>query len=70
MMSTTNKEIKRGVVFPQIEFGDDPHAIRDYAQAAEALGYDYLLVYDHVLGAHPDRAPKLTGPYTLRASLS
>jgi probable F420-dependent oxidoreductase len=64
MMSTTNKEIKRGVVFPQIEFGDDPHAMRDYAQAAEALGYDYLLVYDHVLGAHPDRAPKLTGPYT------
>src|SRR5215831_5372339 len=63
MMSTANKEIKRGVVFPQIEFGDDPHAIRDYAQAAEALGYDYLLVYDHVLGAHPDRAPTLTGPY-------
>src|SRR5215475_8580956 len=64
MMSTANKEIKRGVVFPQIEFGDDPHAIRDYAQAAEALGYDYLLVYDHVLGAHSNRAPRLTGPYT------
>src|SRR6266702_7813392 len=28
------------------------------------LGYDYLLVYDHVLGAHPNREPKLTGPYT------
>jgi probable F420-dependent oxidoreductase len=53
-----------GVVFPQIEFGNDPHAIRDYAQAAEALGYDYLLVYDHVLGAHPNRERKLTGPYT------
>jgi probable F420-dependent oxidoreductase len=53
-----------GVVFPQIEFGNDPQAIRDYAQAAEALGYDYLLVYDHVLGAHPNREPKLTGPYT------
>src|SRR6185295_6269435 len=23
-----------------------------------------LLVYDHVLGAHPNREPKLTGPYT------
>src|SRR5258706_3660401 len=56
--------MKYGVVFPQIEFGDDPHAIRDYAQAAEGLGYDYLLVYDHVLSAHPDRTPKLTGPYT------
>ena len=31
---------------------------------AEGLGYDYLLVYDHVLGAHPARKPRLTGPYT------
>src|SRR5262249_15598995 len=53
-----------GVVFPQIEFGNDIQAIKDYAQTAEALGYDYLLVYDHVLGAHPNREPKLTGPYT------
>lgn len=56
--------MKHGVVFPQIEFGNDPHAIRDYAQTVEALGYDYLLVYDHVLGAHPNRERKLTGPYT------
>src|SRR5215469_16188001 len=56
--------MKYGVVFPQIEFGNDVQAIKDYAQAAEALGYDYLLVYDHVLGAHPNREPKLTGPYT------
>ena len=53
-----------GVVFPQTEFGNDMQAIKDYAQTAEALGYDYLLVYDHVLGAHPNREPKLTGPYT------
>jgi probable F420-dependent oxidoreductase len=53
-----------GVVFPQTEFGNDIQAIKDYAQTAEALGYDYLLVYDHVLGAHPHREPKLTGPYT------
>jgi probable F420-dependent oxidoreductase len=56
--------MKYGVVFPQIEFGNDPHAIKDYAQTAEGLGYDYLIVYDHVLGAHPDRERKLTGPYT------
>ena len=53
-----------GVVFPQTEFGNDPEKIKDYAQAAEAVGYDYLLVYDHVLGADPNREPKLTGPYT------
>jgi probable F420-dependent oxidoreductase len=56
--------MKHGVVFPQIEFSNDPEAIKDYAQAAEGLGYDYLLVYDHVLGAHPNRERKLTGPYT------
>ena len=39
-----------GVVFPQTEFGNDIQAIKDYAQTAEALGYDYLVVYDHVLG--------------------
>jgi alkanesulfonate monooxygenase SsuD/methylene tetrahydromethanopterin reductase-like flavin-dependent oxidoreductase (luciferase family) len=52
-----------GVVFPQIEFGNDPQAIKDYAQTAEGLGYDYLLIYDHVLGAHPKWEPKLMGPY-------
>src|SRR5215510_6389433 len=51
-----------GVVFPQTEFGNDIQALKDYAQTAEALGYDYLLVYDHVLGAHPTRAPQLTRP--------
>jgi probable F420-dependent oxidoreductase len=56
--------MRYGVVFPQIEFGNDPAAIKDYAQTAEGLGYDYLLVYDHVLSAHPNRERKLTGPYT------
>ena len=56
--------MKYGVVFPQTEFGNDRSAIKDYAQTAEDLGYDYLLVYDHVLGAHPHREPKLTGPYS------
>ncbi len=47
--------MKLGVVFPQTEIGSDPAAIRDYAQAAESLGYHHILVFDHVLGAHPDR---------------
>jgi hypothetical protein len=42
-----------GVVFPQTEFGSDPAAVRDYAQAAEALGYSHVVAYDHVLGADP-----------------
>ena len=53
-----------GVVFPQTEFGNDPAAIREYAQRVEGLGYRHILAYDHVLGANPDRSPELKGPYT------
>lgn len=52
-----------GVVFPQVEFDPDPLAIRDYAQAAEALGYSHILAYDHVLGANPQREGGWRGPY-------
>jgi probable F420-dependent oxidoreductase len=53
-----------GVVFPQTEIGNDPAAIRDYAQTAEGLGYSHILAYDHVLGANPERPGGWTGPYT------
>ncbi|HYM16820.1 MAG TPA: LLM class F420-dependent oxidoreductase [Dehalococcoidia bacterium] len=57
--------MKLGVVFPQTEIGNDPVAIRDYAQAAEQLGYHHLLAFDHVLGAHPDRFEgRFRPPYT------
>jgi probable F420-dependent oxidoreductase len=55
-----------GVVFPQIEIGEDPAAIRDYAQAVEAMGYTHILVFDHVLGANPERPGGWKGPYTYR----
>ncbi len=57
--------MKIGAVFPTCEIGDDPGAIRDFAQTAEALGYAHIITYDHVLGAeHEGREPALTGPYT------
>ena len=37
--------------FPTRDIGDDPAKIRDWAQAAEDLGYDYIEVPDHVFGA-------------------
>ena len=55
-----------GVVFPQTEIGGDPTAVRDYAQAAEALGYDHLLAYDHVLGANAASRPGWSGFYDHR----
>ena len=56
--------MKLGVVFPQTEIGNDPIAIRDYAQTAEELGYHYVLAYDHVLGANPERPGGWHGRYT------
>jgi probable F420-dependent oxidoreductase len=54
-----------GVVYPQIELGGRPDAVRQIALAAEELGFDHLVAYDHVLGAvHEDREPPLLGPYT------
>ena len=57
-----------GVVFPQTEMPADPLAIRDYAQAAEALGYTHILAYDHVLGANQERPEGWRGPYTFQDS--
>jgi probable F420-dependent oxidoreductase len=55
--------VKVGVVFPQTEIGADRGGIREYAQAAEELGFEHLLAYDHVLGADAARHPGLVGPY-------
>jgi probable F420-dependent oxidoreductase len=54
-----------GVTFPQTEIGADPVVIRDYAQAVEGLGYNHLVVFDHVLGADPTNRPGWKG-YTQR----
>ncbi len=57
--------MKTGVVFPQTEFGNDPEAIKTYAQTAESLGYNHVLVYDHVLSADLTNRPDWTGSYSL-----
>ncbi len=54
-----------GAVLPTTEIGNDTGAVRAWAQAAEELGFDRIIAYDHVLGAvHGDRSPALWGPYT------
>ncbi len=59
--------VRLGAVYPQIELGGDPDAVRRIGDALGGLGYDHLLAYDHVLGAvHADRDPTLLGPYTER----
>src|SRR3990172_38171 len=56
--------MKVGAVFPQLEIGTDPADIARYARELERLGFDHLVIYDHVLGADPDRSGGWSGPYT------
>lgn len=59
------KPMQTGIVYPQNELGGNPEAVHRIGRAVEELGFDYLLAYDHVLGAvHADRARPLPGPYT------
>ena len=53
-----------GAIFPQTEIGADPAGVKDFAQAAEALGYEHLLVFDHVLGADASRRAEWNRPYS------
>ena len=42
-----------GASLPVGDIGTGPTVLRDYAQAAEGLGFDYLVAPDHVLGGDP-----------------
>ncbi|TCC22378.1 LLM class F420-dependent oxidoreductase [Kribbella sindirgiensis] len=53
--------MKIGAVFPQLEIGADPKAVRDWATTVEDAGYSHVLAYDHVLGADPANRPGWTG---------
>ena len=52
-----------GIVFPQPETAGDVGFGREFPSAVEALGFDHMLLYEHVLGADP-RRHALSGPYT------
>src|SRR5207249_1676036 len=58
--------MKIGVVLPQTEIGNEPVAIKAYAEAVEGMGFTHILVFDHVLGANPARPGGWKGPYTHR----
>ena len=53
-----------GAVFPQTEIGGDPGVIREYVTAVEEMGFDHLVIYDHVVGAGTQNRPDWRGPYT------
>jgi alkanesulfonate monooxygenase SsuD/methylene tetrahydromethanopterin reductase-like flavin-dependent oxidoreductase (luciferase family) len=47
------KAVQLGASLAVADIGTGPLEIRDYAQAVEGLGFDYLLAGDHVLGHNP-----------------
>jgi alkanesulfonate monooxygenase SsuD/methylene tetrahydromethanopterin reductase-like flavin-dependent oxidoreductase (luciferase family) len=44
-----------GASIPVGDIGAGPCVMRDYAQAVEGLGFDYLVGPDHVLGVDPTK---------------
>lgn len=46
-----------GALLPLGDIGGDPGVVREYAQAAEAIGYDFLETADHVLGVNAASRP-------------
>lgn len=55
-----------GTAFPTTEIGNDPLMIRDYVQAVEDMGYDYLTAIDHVIQAAPSDDPHWQSYYGLQ----
>jgi len=57
--------VRIGVIFPQSESGNATASqIKEYAQGVDALGFKHILLFDHVVGAHPNRLSSLpNAPY-------
>lgn len=58
-----------GAVVSQGEVGTDVGALRAYAQAVEELGYDFLVVSDHVVGSVKEAHPELDRVYPIDSYL-
>ena len=51
-MRLAGVEMKLGVALPIVDIGGEPAALREFAQAAEAIGYHGIAAPDHVLGVN------------------
>ena len=54
--------MKLGVALPIVDIGGEPAALREFAQAAEEIGYHGIAAPDHVLGANVASRPGWTQP--------
>jgi probable F420-dependent oxidoreductase len=61
--------VQIGAVLSQGEVATDVVMLRDYAQAVEGLGYDFLVTADHVVGSTPEAHPELERVYAIDSML-
>jgi probable F420-dependent oxidoreductase len=57
MSKGTHMRMKLGALLPQSEIGLDSGALRAFAQAAEDMGYHYLVAFDTFFSARPWHEP-------------
>jgi probable F420-dependent oxidoreductase len=60
--------VKLGVVFPQWAIKSDTVAFKDFAQAVEGMGYDYILLYEAIVDTK--KAAGWYEPFTLISYLA
>lgn len=61
--------MQTGAFVSESEIGRDLSALRDYAQAVQELGFDFLVTADHVVGADPKDHPELDRVYNIESYL-
>jgi probable F420-dependent oxidoreductase len=61
--------VQIGAVLAQNELGPDVAALRDYAQGVQDLGYSFVVVTDHVVGADASDHPRLDRVYPIETYL-
>jgi probable F420-dependent oxidoreductase len=54
-----------GIILPQNEIGNDPGAIREFAQAAEGHGFAHTIAFDHVVGKDDYASQPFHEPFVL-----
>src|SRR5215813_3352237 len=54
--------MRLGIALPIVDIGGEPAALKEFAQAAEAIGYHGIAAPDHVLGANLASRPGWTQP--------
>lgn len=62
-MTQTTQPIRVGAIFPQTEMRTNPQDIAKYATTIETMGFQHILVFDHVLGGSVEAYPHLKSRY-------